>query len=167
VPVTTEAEQVDAVIAQIAAWKKEVAERAAENASGEGGADTDAVSAIHVGVLTRSKNQVRSLTTMLSAAGLDVTDSRQATVAAKHEIAVMTMHSAKGLEFTHVILLGADAATMPQQFRMRGLAEAEKEDILQRERALLYVAASRARDALMVTVLGEPSELLPTSGIND
>ncbi|MGO1950738.1 MAG: hypothetical protein ACTH1D_13965, partial [Mycobacteriaceae bacterium] len=56
---------------------------------------------------------------------------------------------------------GADAATMPQQFRMRGLAEAEKEDILQRERALLYVAASRARDALMVTVLGEPSELLP------
>lgn len=161
VPVTTEAEQVDAVIAQIAAWKKEVAERAAENSSGEGGADTDAVSAIHVGVLTRSKNQVRSLTTMLSAAGLDVTDSRQATVAAKHEIAVMTMHSAKGLEFTHVILLGANAATMPQQFRMRGLAEAEKEDILQRERALLYVAASRARDALMVTVLGEPSELLP------
>lgn len=152
VPVKTEAEQMDAIVAQIETWKQEVAARAD---------DEDATTKIHVGVLTRSKNQVRSLTTMLSAAGLDVTDSRQATVAAEHEIAVMTMHSAKGLEFTHVILTGVDAATMPQQFRMRGLAEAEKEDILQRERALLYVAASRARDALMVTVLGEPSDLLP------
>lgn len=34
-------------------------------------------------------------------------------------------------------------------------------DMLQRERALLYVAASRARDALMITLSGEPSELLP------
>ena len=152
VPVKTEAHQVDAIIAQIESWKQEVEDR-----TGDG----DVSSKIHVGVLTRSKNQVRSMTTMLSAAGLDVTDSRQATVAAEHETAVMTMHSAKGLEFTHVILLGVDAATMPQQFRMRGLADAEKEDILQRERALLYVAASRARDALMVTVLGEPSALLP------
>ena len=162
VPVKTEAEQVDAIVAQIGTWKEEAAARTGAAASEEDSADTDAASTIHVGVLTRSKNQVRSLTTLLSAAGLDVTDSRQATVAAEHEIAVMTMHSAKGLEFTHVILLGVNAATMPQQFRMRGLAEAEKEDIMQRERALLYVAASRARDALMVTVLGEPSGLLPS-----
>ncbi|CAM5305885.1 3'-5' exonuclease [Corynebacterium variabile] len=146
VPVKTEAVQVDAIVDQVSAWK----------AGLEGDAE------IHVGVLTRSRTQVRKLTAALSAAGLDVTDSRQATTAADHEVAVMTMHSAKGLEFTHVVLLGVDAATMPQQFRMRGLAEAEKEDIIERERALLYVAASRARDALMVTVLGEPSELLPS-----
>jgi superfamily I DNA/RNA helicase/mRNA-degrading endonuclease RelE of RelBE toxin-antitoxin system len=152
VPVDTDAEQLNAIVIQIDSWKQEVAERAADN---------DVESKIHVGVLARSKNQARSLTTMLSAADLDVTDSRQATVAADHEVAVMTMHSAKGLEFTHVILLGVDAATMPQQFRMRGLAVAEKEDILQRERALLYVAASRARDALMVTFLGQPSQILP------
>lgn len=58
----------------------------------------------------------------------------------------MTMHNAKGLEFTHVILLDVNA---------------EADEALQRERALLYVAASRARDMLLVSVVGEASELLP------
>lgn len=140
---STEAEQIEQVADQIRRWK--------ESAPGE----------VSIGVLTRSRAQVRKLTGALSASGLDATGTKQANVAAEHDVAVMTMHSAKGLEFTHVVLMGVDATSMPQQFRMRGLADAEKEDILQRERALLYVAASRARDGLMVTVLGRPTELLP------
>lgn len=140
---TSEAEQIEKVASQIRRWK--------DTAPGE----------VSIGVLARSRAQVRKLTSALCAAGLDATDTKQASVASRHDVAVMTMHSAKGLEFTHVVLMGVDAATMPQQFRMRGLADAEKDDILQRERALLYVAASRARDGLMVTVLGRPSELLP------
>lgn len=145
----TEAEQIDMVATQIHRWKDE--------APGD----------VNVGVLARSRAQVRKFTSALAAAELDVTDTKQASVAAQHDVAVMTMHSAKGLEFTHVVLMGVDAATMPQQFRMRGLADAEKEDIMQRERALLYVAASRARDGLMVTVLGRPSELLPGTSEHD
>ncbi|MFG6302301.1 hypothetical protein ACGLFO_01820 [Corynebacterium hesseae] len=51
---------------------------------------------------------------------------------------------------------------MPQRYLLKGLAPAEADEALQRERALLYVAASRARDVLVVSVVGgEASELLP------
>ena len=50
---------------------------------------------------------------------------------------------------------------LPQRYLMKGLAPAEADEALQRERALLYVAASRARDVLLVSVVGEASELLP------
>lgn len=141
---STKSEQVQQVAAQIEQWK--------ESAAGE----------VSVVVLARSRAHVRKLASALYAAGLDATDTKQASVAAQQAVSVMIMHSAKGLEFTHVVLMGVDATSMPQQFRMRGLTDAEKEDILQREQALLYVAASRARDGLMVTVLGQPSGLLPT-----
>ncbi|MHA2788872.1 3'-5' exonuclease [Corynebacterium sp. S7] len=139
----TEAEQMDAVIAQLHKWQ--------DSAQGE----------LNFGILVRSRADVRRVTAALTSAGFDATVTRQATVAAEHDISVMTMHSAKGLEFTHVVLLGVNAQSMPQAFRLNGLAEAERDDVLQRERALLYVAASRARDALMITAVGEASELLP------
>lgn len=43
---------------------------------------------------------------------------------------------------------------MPQRYLLKGLAPAEADEALQRERALLYVAASRARDVLVVSVVG-------------
>ncbi|WP_018296346.1 3'-5' exonuclease [Corynebacterium lubricantis] len=143
VHVATESEQMDAVISQLHSWQ--------DAASGEA----------NIGVLVRGRADVRKVTAALTSAGFDATDTRQATVAADHDVSVMTMHSAKGLEFTHVVLLGVNAKSMPQAFRLNGLAEAERDDVLQRERALLYVAASRARDALMITAVGEASELLP------
>ncbi|WP_295803565.1 3'-5' exonuclease [uncultured Corynebacterium sp.] len=76
-------------------------------------------------------------------------------------VAVMTMHNAKGLEFTHVVLLDVSREALPQRYLMKGLAPAEDDEALQRERALLYVAASHARDVLVVSVVGEASELLP------
>ena len=76
-------------------------------------------------------------------------------------VSVMTMHNAKGLEFTHVVLMGVNEGALPQRYRLIGLPEAEREDARQQEQALLYVAASRARDKLLVSMVGEPSELLP------
>lgn len=71
------------------------------------------------------------------------------------------MHGVKGMEFTHVVLLGITQDVLPFKLVMAGLADAEREGALQMERALLYVAASRARDELVITTHGEPSELLP------
>ncbi|WP_144412271.1 hypothetical protein [Corynebacterium uterequi] len=48
---------------------------------------------------------------------------------------------------------------LPLSFTTRGLGEPEKRDALQRERALLYVASSRARESLVVTSSPESSEL--------
>ena len=77
---------------------------------------------------------------------------------------VMTMHSAKGLEFSHVIIIGVNDRTLPQRARLKGLGEPERDDVLLKERALLYVAASRARDQLAILYSQKPTSLLPLQG---
>lgn len=74
---------------------------------------------------------------------------------------VMTMHRAKGMEFSRVLIFGADASALPAPFALKGLAEADRADMLQREKSLLYVAATRARDEVVILWTGDPSELLP------
>lgn len=74
---------------------------------------------------------------------------------------VMTMHRSKGMEFSRVILLGVGKDNIPSQYRLASLPEAERTDVLRRERSLLYVAATRARDVLAVLFSGKPSDLLP------
>ena len=56
---------------------------------------------------------------------------------------------------------GADAASLPAPFALKDLPDADREDAVRRERSLLYVAATRARDELVVLWTGEPSDLLP------
>ena len=73
---------------------------------------------------------------------------------------VMTMHRAKGMEFSRVILAGADEKHVPSPATLRNVPEEERAEALLRERSLLYVASSRARDALVVTWSGKRSELL-------
>ncbi|GAA1851602.1 UvrD-helicase domain-containing protein [Microbacterium koreense] len=73
---------------------------------------------------------------------------------------LVTMHSAKGLEFSRVVLFDVSAGSMPLPLALQGLAGSDLEDAMLRERSLLYVAASRARDELVVTWAGSPSELL-------
>ncbi len=116
-------------------------------------------SEISIGVLTRTRKRKAELEAQFSE--LDVPVAVGRTTSADKPVAVMTMHNAKGLEFTHVVLADVSASSLPQSFLLKGLAEAEQEDTLQRERALLYVAASRARDLLVVSIIGASSPLLP------
>ncbi|SBS79302.1 ATP-dependent DNA helicase UvrD [uncultured Mycobacterium sp.] len=75
--------------------------------------------------------------------------------------AVMTMHRSKGMEFAKVILVGIGEKSLPRTYLLDEVAEEDRSDVLQRERSLLYVAATRARDELVVMYSGEPSVLLP------
>lgn len=74
---------------------------------------------------------------------------------------VMTMHRAKGMEFTRVLLFGVSRGSIPINLRDYDYDPSDAADALLRERSLLYVAASRARDELVVSWNGEQSELLP------
>ncbi|KIU18571.1 3'-5' exonuclease [Mycolicibacterium llatzerense] len=76
---------------------------------------------------------------------------------------VMTMHRAKGMEFSRVVLVGADEKHVPSPATLRNVPDEERAEALLRERSLLYVASSRARDALVVTWSGKRSELLGTA----
>jgi DNA helicase-2/ATP-dependent DNA helicase PcrA len=62
------------------------------------------------------------------------------------KVAMMTVHGAKGLEFTAVFLTGMEE----EMFPYRGL-DAEHADELEEERRLAYVAITRARRALAIT----------------
>ncbi len=73
---------------------------------------------------------------------------------------VMTMHRAKGLEFTHVLLFGVAEGAIPRSPKDYETSEQDKADAMLRERALLYVAATRARDVLAVTWNGKRSRLM-------
>lgn len=75
---------------------------------------------------------------------------------------VMTMYRAKGMEFTNVLLFGIDNRALPSAMAVKGLPDAERSDALLRERSLLYVAATRARDQLAYSWHGTASPLLPT-----
>ena len=74
---------------------------------------------------------------------------------------VMTMHRAKGTEFSNVLLFGVGEAALPSRVVLSGLSASERDDALLRERSLLYVAATRARDQLACTWSGARSPLVP------
>lgn len=76
-------------------------------------------------------------------------------------VRLATMHRLKGLEFPRLILADFSDGVMPLQLGAGALAdEASGEDHEEAERCLAYVAASRARDELVVTCSGRPSKWL-------
>jgi len=62
----------------------------------------------------------------------------------------MTMHRAKGTEFSKVILAGVGATSSADEARFAAMDHVERADAELRERSLVYVAATRARDELVV-----------------
>lgn len=60
-------------------------------------------------------------------------------------VVMMTIHSAKGLEFPHVFLVGAEDGLFPS---LRSIGESDE---LEEERRLCYVAITRAKKSLTVT----------------
>ncbi|MET7773567.1 3'-5' exonuclease [Nocardia sp. NPDC005366] len=75
-------------------------------------------------------------------------------------VQVLTMHRSKGMEFSRVILAGLDETNVPAKASLHGVPEEELNEARLRERSLLYVAASRARDQVVVTWSGRRSGLL-------
>ena len=81
--------------------------------------------------------------------------------ARKPGVRLATMHRMKGLEFSRVLLAGIQEGTMPLVQRDGPSPdEASVEDHELKERCLLYVAATRARDELFITGYGTRSPFL-------
>lgn len=142
-------EELDAVAQTVRGWLAE---------TGADGRST--VEPETVGVLTRSAQQRDLVAQGLRDRGLraHVVTTQQA--GRSDAPRLMTMHRAKGLEFSRVVLFGVDRASLPSAHVLAGQADEERTDATDRERFLLYVAASRARDALVVVWSGEPSPFL-------
>ena len=68
-----------------------------------------------------------------------------------------TMHRVKGLEFDHMLLTSVNAGLVPLRARGEAADATAKENVETEERALLHVAATRARKSLTVLSFGRPS----------
>jgi superfamily I DNA/RNA helicase len=76
-------------------------------------------------------------------------------------VRLATMHRVKGLEFPVMILASINAGVMPLYLKDVDGDPAAKAEHDGRERSLLFVAATRARDMLIVTSWGNRSSFLP------
>ena len=83
------------------------------------------------------------------------------------QVTLMTVHTAKGLEFPVVFVIGMEDGTFPHQ---RSLGD---ESELEEERRLAYVAITRARERLYLTraavrsAWGTPQEMPPSRFLDD
>lgn len=76
-------------------------------------------------------------------------------------VSLGTMHAAKGLEFRAVFVMGCDRGLIPLSIALRHATDsADHDDIYQRERNLLYVACTRARERLITTYTGNCTDFL-------
>jgi superfamily I DNA/RNA helicase len=81
-------------------------------------------------------------------------------------VRLATMHAMKGLEFRAVAVLGVTATAVPfaREITPAGVDGLQHETDLLRERCLLFVACTRAREALSVSWSGTASRFLPVHG---
>lgn len=73
------------------------------------------------------------------------------------------MHRMKGLEFRCVAVVGVSQHYVPAPAAVTPAADDQRSHDLdiQRERCLLFVACTRARENLLISWHGAPSPLLP------
>jgi DNA helicase-2/ATP-dependent DNA helicase PcrA len=91
------------------------------------------------------ENEDKSIATFLQSVSLltnaDTTEDPNDT----DKVTLMTVHSAKGLEFKHVFLVGLEEDLFPSQMMLQSQADLEE------ERRLFYVAITRAEKKLMIS----------------
>jgi hypothetical protein len=114
-----------------------------------------------IGVAARSDSLIREARAALKADGImTVSLSNRGRAPA---VRADTMHALKGLEFQAVAVIGVEQGLVPDPAAITPEGEdavAHAQD-LQRERCVLFVACTRARDHLYVSRAGEPSMFLP------
>lgn len=71
-----------------------------------------------------------------------------------------TMHRAKGLEFKVVFVIDVSSDNLPQRYIKNIADPIDKEHEINKEKSLLYVSVTRARDEVSITWVNEPSSFL-------
>jgi hypothetical protein len=114
-----------------------------------------------IGIAVRAKWLTSKIESALRTAGIDSVDLAKASED-DDAVRVGTMHRVKGLEFRCMCVAGVGATLVPATNAVTA-AEDDKQthqQDLERERCLLFVACTRAREELLVTWHGDPSPFL-------
>ncbi|MFF5532008.1 UvrD-helicase domain-containing protein [Streptomyces cinerochromogenes] len=116
-----------------------------------------------IGVCTRFNLLLDKAYDKLSASGVPVVRVKDHPGPQVEGVRLATMHAMKGLEFRCVAVLGVTAGAVPfaREVTPASVDALQHESDLLRERCLLFVACTRAREALAVSWSGEPSPFVP------
>lgn len=121
----------------------------------------DNVAAHEIGVFVRSAAQLDRARHAATKAGLPYRVLDDSVQIPGGFASLGTMHLAKGLEFKAVAVMACDDDVLPLQQRIESLGEdGDLEGVYDSERQLLYVACTRARDALHVSGVKPASEFM-------
>ncbi|NMN97828.1 UvrD-helicase domain-containing protein [Antrihabitans stalactiti] len=114
-----------------------------------------------IGIATRAKWLGNAIRDQFSAHGVAAADLAKSS-RSDNAVSVGTMHRMKGLEFRCLAVAGVNAKLVPADSAVTPLEEDEHTHLqdLQRERCLLFVACTRAREELLVTWHGTQSPFL-------
>jgi superfamily I DNA/RNA helicase len=124
-------------------------------------ARADGIEPAAIGLFVRSRNELARARAAAAKAGVEATELTGRSEGEAGRIALGTMHFAKGLEFRAVAVMACDEPVIPAQQRIADVSdEMELDDVYATERQLLYVAATRARDRLLISGVRPASEFL-------
>ncbi len=114
-------------------------------------------------LVARTRKELQAIQRLMDDAGMEseqidkAGDDRE-----KGGVRIATMHRIKGLEFERMVLASVNAGLVPLALGMKEASdETERVAFETQERALVYVAASRAKKELLVLSYGKPSSFLP------
>ena len=118
-------------------------------------------------IVARTKKLVENYAAHLRASGIETYEVKRDTAEQRDRpgIRLATMHRVKGLEFEHIIVAGANRGIVPLDMALAAGDDAITQRNLETgERALLYVALTRAKRSALVTAYGEASPYLAAAG---
>ena len=145
VPTTDGDAELSAVVAQLRAWSD---------------TEPDAIA-----VCAPDRQQVAAILATLKDAGIDAGEVGKSGPPPGRVVHVATLKRLKGMEYRNVVIAGIGAADYPRArvVAMETSDPSAYRAALRRERCELFVAATRARDALTLVWRGEPSRFLVTA----
>ncbi|MHA6729631.1 3'-5' exonuclease [Devosia sp. A369] len=124
-------------------------------------AQASGIQPAEIGVFVRSEAQLSRARAAIREAGLASRSFVDPSADGSQTVLAGTMHLAKGLEFRMVVLMACDQDVLPLAERLEQVSdEFELDEVLTTERQLLYVAATRARDRLVISAVEPGSEFI-------
>jgi superfamily I DNA/RNA helicase len=115
-----------------------------------------------IAVCARFNTTLSAVRDGLAGTGIPAIHVREQSGADVDGVRLVTMHAMRGLEFRCVAVVGATARALPfaKEVTPPEVDPLQHESDMLRERCLLFVASTRAREALYVSWSGPPSPFL-------